>query len=509
MARKKKYHLREVHSVCIYARYSAGSRQTDQSIEGQLQVCRDYAAAQGYTVTRIYRDSHISGTTDDRAQFRQMLADSDTGAFDAVLVWKNDRFGRNLEEQVVNEMRLKNNGVSLISVTEPLADGPLGPMQKALLMGIAEFYSAANSENVRRGMRQAALNCQVISGAIPFGYRKGADKRFALDPPAADMVREIYQRYDCGEKIFSIMDDCNRRGFRTVQRSAPFTHNTMYSILSNERYTGVYLWKDVRIEGGMPQIVDRELFERVRAKMQQNKKAPARSKSAEPFLLTTRCFCALCGAPMIGDSGTGKNGTTHYYYSCAARKNARSKRDACPQKSIRKDALEELVLRRTLSDLLQPQTCAQIARQLVEYQQKDRTGVQLEALARRRRQVQKAIENLLDLAEAGQCSAGLADRLALREKELEEIDTAAAQLRAERSVFTEKEILRYLQSFSETQLHDAAFRQRLAETFLQAVYVAPDTVVICYPYTAPQTPVTLDTVRRLLDDNAAAPMQPT
>ena len=167
------------------------------------------------------------------------------------------------------------------------------------------------------------------------------------------------------------------------------------------------------------------------------------------------------------------------------------------------------MLRRTLSDLLQPQTCAQIARQLVEYQQKDRTGVQLEALARRRRQVQKAIENLLDLAEAGQCSAGLVDRLALREKELEEIDTAAAQLHAERPVFTEEEILRYLQSFSETQLHDAAFRQRLAETFLQAVYVAPDTVVICYPYTAPQTPVTLDTVRRLLADNAAAPMQPT
>lgn len=498
MSKKKKYQLREVHNVCIYARFSQGSRQTEKSIEGQLQVCREYAEAHAYTVVHVYKDSRSSGTNDDRAQFRQMLQDSDRRIFDAVLVWKCDRFGRNMEEQVLNEVRLKNNGVSLISVTEPVAEGPLGQMQKAMLMGMAEFYSATNSENVTRGMRQAAMNCQVLSGAIPFGYKKGSDKKFALDEPAAAMVREIFQRYDGGEKIFHIMDDCNLRGFRTVQRQAPFTHNTMYSILTNERYTGVYIWKDIRVEGGMPPIIDKELYERVRQKMEKNKKAPARAKANVPFLFTTKCFCGLCGGPMIGDSGTGKNGTTHHYYSCANRKNARDKRTACPKKSIRKDLLEEMVLQRTLAEVLQPGASLSIAQQLVAYQQNDRTGTQLAQLQQRQHAVEKAIANLLDVAEAGQLTDSLSARLAQREEDLVKIKAATAELHAERPTLTEAQIIHYLDSFAGGDLNDPAYSQRLVDIFINSVFVYPDELVVCYNFSAAHTHISLSALNEAL-----------
>lgn len=164
---KKRYDLRPVRTVCIYARYSPGSRQTDQSIEGQLRVCQEYAEQHDYRIIQTYADKHKTGTNDDREAFRQMIKDSEKGLFDAVLVWKSDRFGRNMEDMVLNEMRIKRNGVSLISCTEPVADGPLGGMQKAMLMGMAEFYSATNAENVRRGLLESARKCQITSGSFP------------------------------------------------------------------------------------------------------------------------------------------------------------------------------------------------------------------------------------------------------------------------------------------------------------------------------------------------------
>ena len=79
----------------IYARYS-DSKQTEQSIEGQLKVCTKYAETHGYTIIREYIDRAQSGKTDDRTQFRKMLSDSKKQEFDVVIVYAIDRFGRNI-----------------------------------------------------------------------------------------------------------------------------------------------------------------------------------------------------------------------------------------------------------------------------------------------------------------------------------------------------------------------------------------------------------------------------
>lgn len=81
-------------NVVIYARFSSHN-QTEQSIEGQLKVCYDYAATQGYTVIGEYIDRAVSGTTDNRVEFQKMIADSDRHTFDGVLIYQLDRFARN------------------------------------------------------------------------------------------------------------------------------------------------------------------------------------------------------------------------------------------------------------------------------------------------------------------------------------------------------------------------------------------------------------------------------
>lgn len=83
----------------IYARYSEGPRQTDQSIEGQVADCTAFAERNGIDIIEIYADRHISGkTVDKRLEFQRMIRDASEHKFDAVIVWKIDRFGRDRQD---------------------------------------------------------------------------------------------------------------------------------------------------------------------------------------------------------------------------------------------------------------------------------------------------------------------------------------------------------------------------------------------------------------------------
>lgn len=100
-------------STVIYARYSS-ERQSEQSIEGQLHVCKQYAEANGLMIVDIYVDRAMTGTNDNRADFQRMLKDSETATWEIVLVYAIDRFGRNSIEVALNKQKLKANGKVLI-----------------------------------------------------------------------------------------------------------------------------------------------------------------------------------------------------------------------------------------------------------------------------------------------------------------------------------------------------------------------------------------------------------
>ena len=97
----------------IYARYSSHS-QTEQSIEGQLKVCYEYAKQQGLQVVREYIDRAKTGTNANRAEFQQMIADSAQHTFERVIVYQLDRFARDRYDSATNKARLKKNGVRVL-----------------------------------------------------------------------------------------------------------------------------------------------------------------------------------------------------------------------------------------------------------------------------------------------------------------------------------------------------------------------------------------------------------
>lgn len=155
-------------TAAIYARYSC-ENQTEQSIEGQLRVCQEYAASLGILIVETYIDRAMSGTNDNRAAFQQMLKDSSKKQFQFVIVYKLDRFARNKVESVINKKTLQDNGVTLLSAMERITDTPEGHMMETILEGFNQYFSEELAQKVKRGMRETRLKGLYQGGGVPFG----------------------------------------------------------------------------------------------------------------------------------------------------------------------------------------------------------------------------------------------------------------------------------------------------------------------------------------------------
>ena len=129
------------HKRCvIYARYSS-ARQREESIEDQVRVCTMFAKSNGMEVERVYADKALSGKSDDRPQFQRMISDSRDAGWGVVVVYRLDRFARDRFDSASYRMRLRDNGVSLLSAMERIPDAPEGSILESVLEGVNEWYS--------------------------------------------------------------------------------------------------------------------------------------------------------------------------------------------------------------------------------------------------------------------------------------------------------------------------------------------------------------------------------
>ena len=223
-------------TAAIYARYSC-ENQTEQSIEGQLRVCQEYAASLGILIVETYIDRAMSGTNDNRAAFQQMLKDSSKKQFQFVIVYKLDRFARNKVESVINKKTLQDNGVSLLSAMERITDTPEGHMMETILEGFNQYFSEELAQKVKRGMRETRLKGLYQGGGVPYGY-KVEGRKVVIDESAAEIVRYAFQEYSKGAFVLEIIDTLHKKGL--LYKGKPFPRNLLYYVLRNEKYTGSY-----------------------------------------------------------------------------------------------------------------------------------------------------------------------------------------------------------------------------------------------------------------------------
>ncbi len=475
----------------VYARYSSHS-QGEQSIEGQLSEAHKYAASHGYTIVQEYIDRAKSGRTDNREQFQKMLRDTAKGQFGVIILWKVDRFGRNREEIALNKMKCKKNGVRVEYVAETIPNTPEGVILESVLEGFAEYYSLQLSQNIRRGLAESAEKCQCTGGNRPMGYLTGPDKKFILDPDTAPTVKLIFDMYASGSTIIEIVNHLNNLGLRN-RRGKPFSKNSLYSVLTNEKYTGVYIYQDKRIEGGMPRIVDDSTFWKVQDLMKVNKRAPAHKWSKCDYILTDKLFCGKCGSPMTGESGTSKTGAKHHYYTCSKKKRFRD----CDKKNVRQEVIEAAVLNATI-ELLQDDELMEF---LIEntwqyYQSQDESQEELNALQRQLEQVEFAIENLVKAIEAGIINDTTKRRMKELEAQQKELITAIADREIARGFHITREYVDFFfRQFRDMDYTDRECQKQIIATFVNSIFLYDDgTGKINYNFSTDSRTITLSDV---------------
>ena len=487
-----------MQNAVIYARYSS-SAQRDVSIDQQIYVIKQYAETHGIRIVGTYCDRALTGKTDKRPEFQRLIRDSAKRNFDTVIVYALDRFARNRYDSVFYKHNLHENGVQVISATEPISDDPSGMLMEAILEGFAEYYSNELSRKITRGMDDNARK-GLCNGALPLGYNRSSEGRYVINEAEAAIVKEAYTRIAAGSSIVSIIRDFNERGLHT-KKGTPFSHSTFQKMLSNIKYIGIYKHGDIIINDAIPPIISNELYNDVQTVL-RTKKQPRDSRTSDlpvprrrdtgRYLLTGKIFCGLCGEPMIGISGTSKTGALHSYYVCRKHRNDTS---ACMFMPIIREQAEETVCAALKELCMSDEVIEWMADCSVEYQQKRaRESTSIESLRASLTEAEKAEASLLSVIESGVATPQLISRYQQRAEEAALLRSQIAEAEETMSEIYPKElIVGALRMLREGDISEPIFQSSLIDVFLVAATF--------YPSAPPEASITGDgpCVRLLLN----------
>lgn len=385
--------MNEVKTAVIYARFSS-SKQREASIDDQLRVCGEYCKREGISVVGQYCDYALSGRTDDRPQFQRMIANA--GESDFVVVYMLDRFSRDQYDAPIYKKQLKGKGVSVLSAMENIDQSPDGIIMEKLLEALAARESMITGIRAKRGMEGNAQKC-LYNGDRCFGYGVDDSKHYIIDEAQAAIVREVFERRLDREPVHAIAKDLAERGI-TTYTGKPCSPTMIWNMLSNERYVGVYKWGEVRVEGGMPAIVDRQTFDAVQSVRSRKTRV---NEKWEDYALSGKAICGQCGRNMVGVSCYNHQKRRYDYYRCGQK---------CGLKQIRRDVVEGLIVKELREILLSEEASEIAAAVKIAWDGTDTALARDEALERLRK-AQRGIENIVKSVEEGMPFSMVRDRM--------------------------------------------------------------------------------------------------
>lgn len=462
-------------NVVIYARYSSFG-QTEQSIEGQLKVCREFAKRNNYTVVGEYIDRALSGTNDKRPQFQKMIADSSKKQFQGVLVYQLDRFSRNKYDSAIYKEKLRKNGVRVFSARENISEDASGVLMESVLEGMAQYFSAELSQKVKRGMNISAEKFQYIGGVVPLGFRIDKNKNYQINEEKIWIVKKVFDMYIKGETIVEIVKCLDKQGVKNEQ-GKPLNSHYIRKMLSNKKYIGSYVYKEKEYPNAIPSIIDVSTFEQVQLKLAKNMRAPTKSRVGVEYLLTTKLFCGKCKEMMVGMSGTSKTKKIYNYYSCNG-----VKKKICTKKSVQKDYIENLVLCHTRK-LLTKEKIEKISNEVVAFAKNENINQSIEYLEKQLKQLEKEKNNLLD-------SLKICDIDNVRQtifQELNKIDKKYHEMQQELSIeklntvnVTVSQVKFFLTKLRDGDVNDIKYKEMLINVFIDKIYLYDNKLTILF-----------------------------
>jgi site-specific DNA recombinase len=339
----------------LYLRVSSRKQVDGVSLEDQEHLGRAHAARMGWIVVRMYIESGRSAFTEDlqkRVAFQQMLTDAAAGQFDVVLVYKLNRFARNVPMQYQAAAQLERVEVQIASVTEPIERATAsGRATFGMLAVMAQLQSDQLSEKMR-DTRLAEARAGRHVGPVPVGYNRREDGILIPSSDAEAVQRAAQLRASGQHSYTSIAKILNEAGWRIPDVKTgtrkPFTKFAVEELLKNEVYIGKVQCKGQAFEGKHEPLIDEATWARIREVGQARTDRPGRSAdrvvktpSASLFDLA---YCVECGARMWFQppSGTRKRA----YYLCSQRATRRE----CGARMVQADVVDEAML--TMMQLL-------------------------------------------------------------------------------------------------------------------------------------------------------------
>ena len=302
------------NAICYY-RYSSGA-QRDVSIDQQREAAQEYAKAHGYHIIKEYEDHAISGTSDERPQFQQMLYEVEKLRPAYLILWKTDRLSRDRIDAVLAKKRLRECGVKISYVAEaiPEDDEATQILMESIYEAMAASFIVSHRKNVMRGLTYNAENA-LYNGRKVFGYTGKPDQKYQVNTETAPIVRRIFKDYAEGVPMQKICNTLNDAGLRAA-RGNEFTVGTLHNILKNRAYIGEYKFGSVIIPDGIPRLVSDDMFltvqEKLRANSRGGKGAVRKVRpdtTIEDYWLSGKIYCGLCGEAMQGISGKTRSAT--------------------------------------------------------------------------------------------------------------------------------------------------------------------------------------------------------
>lgn len=473
--------------VAQYARFSSDN-QRSESIDAQIRAMNQFCKQNRWQVVATYTDEARSATTDNRPQFQQMISDSSKGIFDIVLVHKLDRFSRDRYDSAIYKKRLKKNSVKLCSVLERMDDSPESIMMESVLEGMAEFYSKNLGREVMKGMNETAFQCKHTGGSPPLGHDLDENKKLVKNPQEAEAVKIIFQMFADGHGYTAIINYLNEHGYKT-KRDCLFGKNSLYEILANEKYTGVFVFnksaaktdgkrnnhayktsdKVIRIEGGCPAIVSKKLFEKVQRIRERNRRNTGQYHAKEFYLLTGKVFCGVCGKRIQGNlrfSGERKNRLATYRCTTL--------RKICNNKENNKDYLDVYVVELLREKIFNKTALRRKIKAVNAYIQKYNTEFDehYQDTENELNQVIAGLANITEAVEKGVLTDALIERSEVLEQQRNELQAQLATLRRFEPLQL-KDYLHLIDDYKNLNRNTPEFR-----SFVQA-YVDK---VVTYPY---------------------------
>ena len=475
-----------IKRVVAYARFSSNN-QREESIDAQLRAIQEFCERNDYKLVAIYTDEAQSAKTDNRDDFRNMIDDimKEKVDIDAVLVHKFNRFARNKYDSALYKKRLRDIGIKVISVTQPIDDSPEGRILESLIEAMDEYYSENLALEVKKGMLENALKGKHTGGGKILGLSVDEEGYYYPDENAS-IVHRIFKEYADGIPKTQIVDRLNREGYRN-QYGRPFQVRTITDLLHNEKYVGNFVYNHtqtevIRLEGIIKDpIVEEDLWDKVQ-KLRKDAGKPKHRK--RKYLMTGKMRCGICGFTYCGSGGKkkNKNGDMAAYYKCQGKiKN----RNGCVNPSLNKDYYEKIVVDTIVKSVLTDAAIENIACGVVKQLEKERKSPQV-STAKLKKQLDKIKDKQSRLMElyldGGMERKVLDDKNSVLKEERKHIEEQIEKnLYLERSIMFDAEDIKDMIVEFRQELEfnlDADFAQAVFNTFVESIIVYPDTLEV-------------------------------